>query len=83
MAQTAAVAAAVLVSHVSGGRVRVHRGRIGVAQGAAVGRAARKGAVMLVVADTVQAVHRVYMGQARGVLLVTRVSVAELKEGGF
>lgn len=85
VAQTAAVAvaAAVLVGHIRGGRVRVHRGWIGVAQGAAVGRAARKGAFMLVLADTVQAVHWVYMRQARGVLLVCRVSVAELQEGGF
>lgn len=63
--------------------MRVHRGWIGVAQGAAVGRAARKGAFVLVLADTMQAVHRVYMRQARGVLLVRRVSVAELQKGGF
>lgn len=82
--QTAAVAvAAVLVGHVRGRRVRVHRGRIGVAQRAAVGRAARKGTLMLGLADTVQAVDRVYVGQARGVLLVRRVSVAELQKGGF
>lgn len=67
VAQTAAVAvaAAVLVGHVGGGRVRVHRCWIGVAQGAAVGRAAREGALMLVLTHTVQAVHRVYMGQTR------------------
>lgn len=82
--QTAAVAvAAVLVGHVRGRRVRVHRGRIGVAQGAAVGRGARKGTFMLGLADTVQAVDRVYVGQARGVLLVRRVSVAELQKGRF
>lgn len=84
VSQTAAVAvAAVLVGHVRGRRVRVHRGRIGVAQGAAVGRAARKGTFMLGLADTVQAVDWVYVGQARGVLLVRRVSVAELQKGRF
>lgn len=85
MAQAAAVAvaAAMLVGHVRGGRVRVHRGWIGVAQGSAVGRAAREGALMLVLAHTVQAVHWVYVGQARGVLLVRRVSVTELQKGGF
>lgn len=83
--QTAAVAvAAVLVGHIRGRGVRVHRGRIGVAQGAAVGRAARKGTFMLGLADTVQAVDWVvYVGQARGVLLVRRVSVAELQKGRF
>lgn len=84
MGQTAAAAAAVivvLVGHVSRRWMRVHRAGVGVAQRAAIGRAAGKGAFMLGMPNTMQAVDGVYVGEAGGVLLVRRVSVAELQEG--
>lgn len=79
MGQTAAVAViAVLVGHVSRRGMSVHRAGVGVAQRAAIGRAARKGTFVLGMPSGVQAVHGVNVGESGGVLLVRRVSVAKL-----
>lgn len=84
MGQAAAVAViAVLVGHVSGRGVRAHRAGVGVAQRAAIGRAAGERTFMLGVAGSVQAVDRVNVRESGGVLLVRRVSVAELQKGRF
>lgn len=84
MGQTAAVAViVVLVGHVSRRGMRVHRGGVGVAQRAAIGRAARKGTFMLGMPSSMQAVNGVYVRESGRVLLVRRMSVAKLQKGRF
>lgn len=83
MGQTAAVAViVVLVGHVSRRGMRVHRAGVGVAQRAAIGRAARESALMLGM-PSMQAMNGVYVRESGGVLLVRRVSVAKFQEGRF
>lgn len=78
MGHTVAVAViAVLVGHVSGRGMSVHRAGVGVAQRAAIGRGTRKGAFMLGMASSLQAVNRINLRESGGVLLVRRVSVSE------
>lgn len=79
MGQTAAVAViAVLVGHVCRRGMSVHRAGVGVAQRAAIGRAARKGAFVLGMPSSMQAMNGINVRQSGGVLLVRRVSVAKL-----
>lgn len=84
MGQTAAVAVTVvLVGHVSRRGMRVHRAGVGVAQRAAIGRAARKRTFMLGMSSSMQAMNGVYVRESGGVLLVRRMSVAKLQKGRF
>lgn len=79
MGQTAAVAViAVLVGHVSRRGMSVHRAGVGVAQGAAIGCAARKRTFVLGMPSSMQAMNGVNVRESRGVLLVCRMSVAKL-----
>lgn len=79
MGQTAAVAViAVLVGHVSRPWVSVHCAGVGVSQRAAVGRIARKRALMLGMRGGVETVDGIHVRKSGGVLLVGRVSVAKL-----
>ena len=79
MGHTAAVAViAVLVGHVSRRGMSVHRAGVGVAQRAAIRRAARKRTFVLGMAGSMQAMNRVNVRESGGMLLVSRVSVAEL-----
>lgn len=79
MGQTAASAViAVLVRHVSGRWVSVHCAGVGVAQGAPVGRGARKRAFVLGMRSGVETVNGINVRKSGGVLLVRRVSVAKL-----
>lgn len=83
MGQTAA-AAVLLVGHVGGRGVSVHRAWVGVTQRVAIGRVAcREGALMLGMASSVQAMDGVNVGESRGGLLVRRVSVGKLQKGRF
>lgn len=84
MGQTAAVAVtAMLVGHVSRRRMSVHCAGVGVAQRAAIGRAARKRTFMLGMPSSMQAMNGVYVRESGGVLLVRRMSVAKLQKGRF
>ncbi len=79
MGQTAAVAViAVLVGHISRRGMSVHGAGVGVAQRAAIGRAAGKRAFVLGMPGSVQAMNGVNVRESGGVLLVRRVSVAKL-----
>ena len=79
MGQAAAVAViAVLVGHVRRRGMSVHRAGVGVAQRAAIGRAAGEGSFVLGMAGGVQAMDGINVRESGGVLLVRRVSVAEL-----
>lgn len=81
MGQAAAAAAviAVLVGHVRGWGVSVHRAWVGVAQRAAIGRGTRKRTFVLRMSSSssVQAVNGVDVRESGGVLLVRRVCVAK------
>lgn len=79
MGQTAAIAViSVLVRRVGRRWVSVHCAGVGVAQRAPVGRAARKGALVLGVRSGVETVNGIKVGKSGGVLLVRWVSGAEL-----
>ena len=79
MGQTAGAAViAVLVGHVSGRGMSVHRAGVGVAQRAAIGRTARKRTFVLAMPSSVQAMNGVNVRESGGVLLVCRMSVAKL-----
>lgn len=74
MGTQAAAGAVSAVGHVGGPRVRAHRARVGVSQGAAVGRSAGEGAVVLGGSRRVQPLHRVQV-LLLGLLLLVMVMV--------
>lgn len=78
MGQTAAVAViAVLVGHVRRLGISVRRGGVGVAQGAAIRRAAGKRTFVLGMRGSMRAMDGVNVRESRGELLVCRMSVAK------